>query len=73
VALSRAKIGFYVVGDFDMFASVSSFWKYVLGEVKQQKAFGAALPIKCQQLNKEINLKTITDFNSVEQFDFVVL
>lgn len=63
VALSRAKMGFYVVGDFDMFASVSSFWKIVLEEVRHQKAIGNSISLV--NAGKTTIVKTISDFNKV--------
>ncbi|XP_021346781.1 NFX1-type zinc finger-containing protein 1-like, partial [Mizuhopecten yessoensis] len=48
VALSRAKKGLYVIGNFDMFESRNSRWADVVQKVKTAGQFGKALSLYCQ-------------------------
>ncbi|XP_069140274.1 uncharacterized protein [Argopecten irradians] len=48
VALSRAKMGLYVVGNFSMFEKESPLWANILNKTKSTDQFGNALPICCQ-------------------------
>lgn len=40
VALSRARLGFYIVGNLDLFAQVSSLWRNVQSYLRKLKALG---------------------------------
>lgn len=40
VALSRAKLGFYIAGNLDLLAQVSSLWKNVKSYLRKLKALG---------------------------------
>ena len=48
VALSRAKKGFYVIGNFDMLASRSDLWKEITIGMKNNGLQGEALQLYCQ-------------------------
>ena len=48
VALSRAKIGSFVIGNFDMFEEQSSLWRKIVQDVKYMDALKDTLPIYCQ-------------------------
>ena len=47
VALSRAKIGFYVIGNFEILSQKSKLWKNILLLLKSQKLVGYALTLCC--------------------------
>ena len=48
VSLSRAKQGFYVIGNFDLFASLSDLWSKVVQTLKETESIGLGLPLYCQ-------------------------
>ncbi|XP_046546854.1 LOW QUALITY PROTEIN: NFX1-type zinc finger-containing protein 1-like [Haliotis rubra] len=48
VALSRAKMGMYVIGNFDLLAKKSDIWRRIISDVKQKGEIGPGLPLYCQ-------------------------
>ena len=48
VALSRAKIGFYCLGNFALFTMKSELWKNIITRVEGQGCKGTSLPLFCQ-------------------------
>ncbi|XP_045199802.2 NFX1-type zinc finger-containing protein 1-like [Mercenaria mercenaria] len=48
VALSRAKIGFYVIGNFVQLAANSSLWKTIVEDMKEKGKIGDRLKLYCQ-------------------------
>ncbi|XP_060079093.1 NFX1-type zinc finger-containing protein 1-like [Ylistrum balloti] len=48
VALSRAKKGLYVIGNFDLFKSRNSRWADIVQKVNKAGQFGKSLPLYCQ-------------------------
>ena len=48
VALSRAKQGFYCIGNFDLFTKYSPLWKGIINSLQERKLIGSSLPLKCQ-------------------------
>ncbi|XP_053404555.1 NFX1-type zinc finger-containing protein 1-like [Mercenaria mercenaria] len=48
VALSRAKYGFYVLGNFNQLAAYSTLWKRITDEMKENGCFGNGLKLCCQ-------------------------
>ena len=48
VALSRAKLGLYCLGNFELFTMNSNLWKKIIKRVEQQKCRGDALSLFCQ-------------------------
>ena len=48
VALSRAKKGFYVIGDFDFLASESDLWKNIKLDMESKGKLGDGLTLYCQ-------------------------
>ncbi|CAL1540381.1 unnamed protein product [Lymnaea stagnalis] len=65
VALSRAKKGLYVTGNFDLLASQSKLWTRIVETAQQEKIIGEGLPVVCQS-HPESTRSMITphDFNS---------
>ncbi|KAL3847662.1 hypothetical protein ACJMK2_018562 [Sinanodonta woodiana] len=48
VALSRARKGFYVIGNFSFLTSHSELWRNVVETLKNEKKLGEALTLHCQ-------------------------
>ncbi|KAG1652736.1 NFX1-type zinc finger-containing protein 1 [Nymphon striatum] len=64
VALSRAKIGFYCFGNFDLFCQISPLWKGIIETLKESSFYGEELPLYCQHhFAKFIHVKYVHDFN----------
>ena len=63
VALSRAKKGFYCIGNFDLLSKHSDIWSKILAEL-EEGSIGNALPLVCQIHGDEITAKTAEDFSS---------
>lgn len=56
VALSRARKGLYVIGNFECVTSKSKIWTAVVEDVKEQGCFGRVLPLACQRhANTEVH------------------
>ncbi len=55
VALSRARIGFYCIGNFDLFVKHSTLWENVIESMKKEYAVGNYLPLICKS-HGEISL-----------------
>lgn len=68
VALSRARIGLFVVGNFDMmctYAKKTQFWNTVVKTLKEKGCFGTELSLFCQNHPKrQIQAKNASDFDS---------
>ena len=62
VALSRAKKGFYCIGNFDLLSKHSELWKKIVNELKANDEFGGALPLVCQNHNDEVTIESSEDF-----------
>lgn len=48
VALSRAKMGFYIVGNFDHLARHSELWERIVTDMKSKACIGEGLTLYCQ-------------------------
>ena len=63
VALSRAKIGLFVIGNFDLFEQGSPLWKKILKDVRGMSAFKDFLTLRCQNHpHTIINIRKEEDF-----------
>ena len=64
VALSRARVGFYVVGNFEMFALKSKLWKKIVESLNSAGAIGEELGLYCQNHPDEerLNVSTAAGF-----------
>lgn len=47
VALSRARKGLYVIGNFELLCSESELWRYVVNVMKDRNSFGKSLILQC--------------------------
>ena len=59
VALSRAKMGLYVIGNITMFARNSTIWRNVYRILEEQKNIGQYLELYCQN-HKDYRIKAAT-------------
>ena len=64
VALSRARKGFYCIGNFGLLLKHSDIWKKIVTDLKASSSIGNVLPVVCQIHNDEISVKTAEDFNT---------
>ncbi|XP_046560626.1 NFX1-type zinc finger-containing protein 1-like isoform X1 [Haliotis rubra] len=64
VALSRAKIGLFVIGNFELLAMQSLLWRDILEDLKKKKQVGPTLHLYCQnhQSGTGINIESPNDF-----------
>ena len=63
VALSRARKGFYVIGNFTLLASQSRLWSKIVNDMQREKCFGTSLLLACQKHPQTtIEAATATDF-----------
>ena len=69
VALSRAKKGFFVIGNFDLLANCSNLWKEITIDMKRKGLQGEALQLYCQNHPDDdgIMAKTAADFNKAPE------
>ena len=62
VALSRAKEGFYCIGNFTLLCKHSEVWNKIVDDLKAGSSFGESLTLICQSHNEEITAETAEDF-----------
>ncbi|KAG1649332.1 NFX1-type zinc finger-containing protein 1 [Nymphon striatum] len=63
VALSRAKIGFYCFGNFDLLCGISPLWRGIIETLKKSSLYGEELLLYCQQhVDNIIQVKYVNDF-----------
>ena len=68
VALSRARMGFYCIGNITMLAGKSELWKKIKTHLEQQEAIGPALPTYCQNHKKtKVEMVTAKDFKKAPE------
>lgn len=65
VSLSRAKKGFYCIGNFQLFSKHSKLWENIVASVQDKKLIGNALPLQCQLHNEETVVSSSDDFGRV--------
>ena len=47
VSLSRAKQGFYAIGNFELIRHQSQLWESIISDVESRECYGNALPLYC--------------------------
>ena len=68
VALSRAKKGLFVIGNFDLLAQECSIWEKIIDDVKSQGCFGDSLALVCQNHpDRVIEVSNEKDFEQVPE------
>ena len=65
VALSRAKHGLFVIGNFNLFTSTSKLWRSIIEDIRSQNKIGRSLPLKCKRHEKLTMVTMAEDFNQV--------
>ena len=63
VALSRAKKGFYCIGNFALLSKHSDIWQKIVADLESTSSIGDALPLVCQIHNDEVTALTAEDFS----------
>ncbi|KAK3589677.1 hypothetical protein CHS0354_015183 [Potamilus streckersoni] len=66
VALSRAKKGLYVIGNFNLLSKCSSLWKEMVQSMQNKGLLGQGLKLYCQNHPKDASITAFssTDFNN---------
>ncbi len=67
VALSRAKVGFYCIGNFDMLQKCSRLWKSIVSDLERNEHLGNQLPLKCVNHNNITEVSCEKDFLLVSE------
>ncbi|XP_046988818.1 NFX1-type zinc finger-containing protein 1-like [Schistocerca americana] len=68
VALSRAKEGFYIIGNMDTLTKSSQIWPKINETLMKQDAFGSHLTLKCQiHPTEETKVASAADFKAVPE------
>ncbi|XP_041361600.1 NFX1-type zinc finger-containing protein 1-like [Gigantopelta aegis] len=57
VALSRAKQGLYVIGNFELLSKQSDLWKNIIDDLKPREQVGHALRLYCQNHQNDSGIK----------------
>uniref|UniRef100_A0A182PL95 AAA domain-containing protein n=1 Tax=Anopheles epiroticus TaxID=199890 RepID=A0A182PL95_9DIPT len=65
VALSRAREGFYIVGNMMLLAKCSKTWHRIEGKLREQAAIGDSLPLQCAVHGQAVEVKTPEDFEEL--------
>ncbi|XP_046375695.2 NFX1-type zinc finger-containing protein 1-like [Haliotis rufescens] len=66
VALSRAKIGLYVIGNFDLLARHSETWKNIIQDLNDSNQIGPGLELYCQTHPRTDRI-VVTDLKMFQQ------
>ena len=62
VALSRARKGFYIIGNKTMLSNQSSLWKEVLADLDKSDFVGKSLPLRCSNHQTSNLVSSAADF-----------
>jgi len=63
VALSRAKKGFYCIGNFVFLSKHSEIWRKMVKDLESSGSIGSALHLVCQMHSDEVTAETAEDFS----------
>ncbi|KAK3611429.1 hypothetical protein CHS0354_027157 [Potamilus streckersoni] len=63
VALSRAKMGFYVIGNFQLLLKYSDLWRKIVTTMQGTHGIGSHLSLACQVHGATINVACEEDFD----------
>lgn len=68
VALSRARMGFYCIGNITMLAGKNELWRKIKTDLEEQQAIGPALATYCQNhKNTKVEMVTAQDFKKAPE------
>lgn len=69
VAISRAKIGFYCVGNFNLLSKHSEVWRKIVKDLERNELIGEWLPLVCPRHNDNVTkVKCSEDFKEKVEF-----
>ena len=63
VALSRARKGFYCIGNFALLSEAGEIWKKIVKDLEKSGNIGNELPLLCQTHREENTAETAEDFS----------
>ena len=63
VALSRARKGFYCIGNFSLLTSQSKLWKEICDDLKTKDAIGDSLQLVCKRHSNVTSIRWASDFS----------
>ena len=64
VALSRAKMGLYIIGNMSDLCHKSSIWKSIKMQLERENGIGSNLTLECPyHPNSQINIRVLEDFD----------
>ena len=66
VALSRARQGFYCIGNFNLLKSHCKLWKEICGDLKEKEAIGDNLQLICKRHKNVTNVRWAREFKQCE-------
>ena len=62
VALSRARKGFYCIGNFDLLSRKSTTWRNIVEDLQSEDEVGETLRLKCSRHGNIMDVKQAEDF-----------
>ena len=65
VALSRAKCGFFCIGNFRLLTACSKLWCSIVHNLQDRCLIGTSLPLKCSSHGTITNVSSASDFDKV--------
>ena len=65
VALSRARQGFYCIGNFNLLKSQCKLWKDICDDLKTKEAIGDSLQLVCKGHKNVTSVRQASDFNKL--------
>ena len=69
VAFSRAKVGFFCIGNLEFLASKDETWSNIIKRAKDREIFGDSLPLICKSEHAENDINAIKDTDFDERPD----
>ena len=63
VSLSRARMGFYCIGNFMLLKKQSELWQEICGDLETKSAIGETLQLVCKKHNNVTNVRISSDFD----------
>ncbi|KAK3589513.1 hypothetical protein CHS0354_041634 [Potamilus streckersoni] len=68
VALSRAKIGFYIIGNMELLSSLNTIWKHIISDAKRDGNIGSFIELACQNHpNRVTKVSRSEDFKTISE------
>ena len=67
VALSRAKMGLYCIGNFKLLEKVSEIWQQLVPQLRKWQVIGSHLQVQCQNHGTQNHVRMPEDFDLVPE------